>query len=677
MQNGSEFTNSSLQKCDSEEKSEPMFATTFDHLPNELQLKIFSYLTTAELCRYVAPVCREWREKAKDPVLWKVIVLKDVHVDYLDKFCRILTRATMLKCLTLRALSCPLQDFARCSLSFPLLTHLDLGFCNDVNPQIISIFVSNCRLISVLNVEGCLGINQAAVNIISTLKYLRSLNLSHCTFLSNPAIVRLAKNCPRLQELNVDGITRITDSAICLLCENLQDSLRHIELDGEELTDKSYKCIGQCRHLIKLGISFAEMITDRSLMYLKKLSKLHYLKLRRGTHLTAPALKDIFVGPELKYLTFLEFDSLMIEDDGIKSMTECMYKSNNYPESWNSATLMMIYKNGDQSSPENYRPIALLSTIWKCFTSILARKFQLWMKTMELEAEFQKCIYHKQRIFIQHDVKLCVYFLYKKLSKLHYLKLRRGTHLTAPALKDIFVGPELKYLTFLEFDSLMIEDDGIKSMTECCTELRYLGLQWCWKITDVGLDFIVTNCHNLRGIDLLGLYRITGTALLKVPSNMKHLGYLNLEQCNEVNFAFNVKNYKVILYAQAKDPLHFCNNFYELCIVHAAIIAEVYRGQDKNLPATSEENESISEDLIQQHTQDHSGEPFLSSTSVQDSDNLLDTSSIVLRKKISNLIKVSNDKVFNQITYIKEELNLIHENLYETKERQTKMEEFY
>ncbi|XP_067124476.1 F-box/LRR-repeat protein 20-like [Centruroides vittatus] len=390
MQNGSEFTNSSLQKCDSEEESEPMFATTFDDLPNELQLKIFSYLTTAEVCRYVAPVCREWREKAKDPVLWKVIVLKDVHVDYLDRFCRILTRATMLKCLTLRALSCPLQDFARCSLSFPLLTHLDLGFCNDVNPQIISVFVSNCRLISVLNVEGCLGINQAAVNIISTLKYLRSLNLSHCTFLSNPAIVRLAENCPRLQELNVDGITTITDSAICLLCENLQDSLQHIELDGEELTDKSYKCIGQCRNLIKLGISFAEMITDRSLMYLKK------------------------------------------------------------------------------------------------------------------------------------------------LSKLRYLKLRRGTHLTAPALKDIFVGPELKYLTFLEFDSLMIEDDGIKSMTECCTELRYLGLQWCWKITDVGLDFIVTNCHNLRGIDLLGLYRITGTALLKVPSNMKHLGYLNLEQCNEI-----------------------------------------------------------------------------------------------------------------------------------------------
>lgn len=388
MQNGAESLCSS--KYDAEEESEEIFTTTFSDLPDELQLKIFSYLTPKELCRYVAPICHEWRCKANDPSLWKVLVLKDHQMDHLERFCIILTHATMLKCLTLRALSCSLQVLACCSSSFPLLTHLDLGFSDHVDSHIISTFVVNCPLISVLNVEGCLGIDQKAVTIISTLKYLRSLNLSHCTFLSNPAIMTLAENCPRLQELNVDGITTITDSAICFLCENLQATLHCIELDGEELTDKSYKSLGQCLHLVKLGISFAEMITDDSLFHLKK------------------------------------------------------------------------------------------------------------------------------------------------LSKLHYLKLRRGTNLTAKALEALFVGPKLKFLTFLEFDSLMIEDDGIKNMTECCTELRYLGLQWCWKITDIGLESIVTNCHNLRGIDLLGLYRITGISLLKVPSNLKQLEYLNLEQCNEI-----------------------------------------------------------------------------------------------------------------------------------------------
>ncbi|XP_067128376.1 uncharacterized protein [Centruroides vittatus] len=66
-----------------------------------------------------------------------------------------------------------------------------------------------------------------------------------------------------------------------------------------------------------------------------------------------------------------------------------MYKTTNYPDSWNSVILSMIHKKGDKTSPTNYRPIALLSTLRKCFTSLLATKFQYWTKITDLEAKFQ------------------------------------------------------------------------------------------------------------------------------------------------------------------------------------------------------------------------------------------------------------------------------------------------
>ena len=61
------------------------------------------------------------------------------------------------------------------------------------------------------------------------------------------------------------------------------------------------------------------------------------------------------------------------------------------PQIWKHATTILIYKKGDSNDPSNFRPIALMSCIYKLFTSLLAMRISTFAITNNLMSEDQKC----------------------------------------------------------------------------------------------------------------------------------------------------------------------------------------------------------------------------------------------------------------------------------------------
>jgi bacterioferritin-associated ferredoxin len=51
-----------------------------------------------------------------------------------------------------------------------------------------------------------------------------------------------------------------------------------------------------------------------------------------------------------------------------------------------------------------------------------------------------------------------------------------------------------------------------------CIHLKALTVCWCYKVTDAGISMVISQCNQLRILDLKGLKYITGMcALCEVP----------------------------------------------------------------------------------------------------------------------------------------------------------------
>lgn len=82
----------------------------------------------------------------------------------------------------------------------------------------------------------------------------------------------------------------------------------------------------------------------------------------------APGLDDI----PIELLTFLRGDNLQLL---LHTMNECLPTST-IPNTWTTAKAVSIFKKGDARLPENYRPISLLSSLYKIYAKLLLNRIQ-------------------------------------------------------------------------------------------------------------------------------------------------------------------------------------------------------------------------------------------------------------------------------------------------------------
>jgi hypothetical protein len=78
-----------------------------------------------------------------------------------------------------------------------------------------ALYYSACTHCRYLNLSGCEGIDDGAIKAISKrCAGLVTLQLRDCLELTGAFLEKLARNCPQLHRLTVDGCSHITDSDV-------------------------------------------------------------------------------------------------------------------------------------------------------------------------------------------------------------------------------------------------------------------------------------------------------------------------------------------------------------------------------------------------------------------------------------------------------------------------------
>ena len=123
-----------------------------------------------------------------------------------------------------------------------------------------------------LNLEGCVNITDASVGCVGRgCPNLQSLQLDKCSNITDAGLTEVGKDCSNLQSLNLTGCSSITDASLGEVargCSNLQA----LSLHGcENITDATVAEVSRgCSNLQVLNLYGCKKITDTSLAILGK-----------------------------------------------------------------------------------------------------------------------------------------------------------------------------------------------------------------------------------------------------------------------------------------------------------------------------------------------------------------------------------------------------------------------
>ena len=228
-----------------------------NYLPNEILVKIFSYITIKELLCTVRLICRRWCNISYDTNLWTTLAKDDIEELKNHSIHDIIHRLFCFNhCVhTLKYLSLDRVDITHkkdLTCTFPLLIpnlcKLSLAFCKlvDARIEILLERLSNCcRNIHSLNLEECNIANDS-------LDYfhehnITKLNVSYCNCLTDEFIYTISHW--NLKHLSIDGVQWINDKAVEHLLRTCQHSLEYLWLDGDNLTDEGLKMLRHCHKM--------------------------------------------------------------------------------------------------------------------------------------------------------------------------------------------------------------------------------------------------------------------------------------------------------------------------------------------------------------------------------------------------------------------------------------------
>ncbi|XP_074652297.1 uncharacterized protein LOC141906806 [Tubulanus polymorphus] len=309
--------------------------SSFDFLPDDIILGIFSNLPTEQVCR-CARVCRRWYGLAWDPTLWTSIRVNDSSVD-INKALKVLTHRlsydTPFVCVNIHRINlngCSklsdkgLQVIAnRC----PEITHLDLLGCANITNMAIFEVVSKCTNLEHLNLLGCSSITCISLTPEASMQasplrskqiFLRYLDMSDCVDLEDGGLSIIASHCTQLCYLYLRRCTRVSDIGVQYIA-NYCTMLRELSLsDCRRITDFGLRELSKLETSLRyLSIAKCDKISDVGVRYIAKFCyKLRYLNCRGCEAVSDDSIVQL--AHSCRRLRSLDVGKCDVTDDGLQ-----------------------------------------------------------------------------------------------------------------------------------------------------------------------------------------------------------------------------------------------------------------------------------------------------------------------------------------------------------------------
>ena len=184
-----------------------------EHIPDELLLKFFAFLSPLELCRHTAAVCKRWHRLTYDGSLWRRLDVSTWRVSGPQLRQIVLRVPGAIRHLDMSGLeSLSEEEMVTVAENCPELTDLDVGFVDEWNGNMMQAVLAHCPKLRFINVEGCRHANNEMMRVVAevTRPTLRRLNFSHCPIMDE-SLSLMMKHLPCITHLNIDGISWISE----------------------------------------------------------------------------------------------------------------------------------------------------------------------------------------------------------------------------------------------------------------------------------------------------------------------------------------------------------------------------------------------------------------------------------------------------------------------------------
>ena len=297
-------------------------------LPDEIILRIFAQLSTSEILQSLALVCKKFSRICRDASVISHIYLKP-NLDNSQQLSitNAISRSRCLKSLTLKGRS-DAEHLVSTACSFcPKLETLQIIHCPKLSDDCLALLAESelCASLKNLNLECTPISTHWGTSQIMKLPNLTSLNLFNSRLFDSEHLKALAYSCEKLEHLNIEEVTHLSEDAMITLIQERKDTLKTLYVDGESLSDQTFKHLFLCQNLQELGISFAEEMGENGIYAISQLHQLRILKLKRAKKVKSDDFVTLFARKNLASLHCLDLsECVQVSDDVIKTLAlEC------------------------------------------------------------------------------------------------------------------------------------------------------------------------------------------------------------------------------------------------------------------------------------------------------------------------------------------------------------------